>query len=107
MALPEPDTSEADVHAFRSLFAGKADAVQQGRVTEWIIHNSGMRGTPLFLGSDADRLTYVLIGMHRLGTMIANMADPATLAAAQAADAAKLKAPPATRRLTTRRGRNG
>ncbi len=104
--LPEPETTEAEVHAFRALFAGTADAAQQRMVCKWIERATGMWGVPYVAGPDGERDTLVLIGGKRVGVMIGNMATLEALEAARALAELKRNPPaqltPAARRETRR-----
>lgn len=104
--LPEPDTTEAEVHAFRALFSGTADGGQQRMVIKWIERATGMWGVPYVAGPDGERDTLVMIGMKRVGVLIGNMATLEALEAARRVDEFKRNPPsqstPAARREVRR-----
>lgn len=94
MALPEPLTTEADVHACRALIEGKASPDQQHRVVAWLARATGRAGVPYVSGADGERDTLVLLGQQRIGVMFGNMATAEALKKARAGDQRRASPPP-------------
>lgn len=84
MALPEPVTTEDDVHAIRALIAGTATPDQQRRGMRWIAEQACHVFDSPYVARGTDRDTFVMIGRHQVGTMISHLQTPAALEAARA-----------------------
>jgi hypothetical protein len=104
MALPEPITTEADVHAWRALIEAKATAEQQRRCVDWLGRACGRAGVAYVSGPDGERDTLVLIGQQRIGVMVGNMMLAETLVAARDADYRRAN-PPQPQQRPSRRGK--
>lgn len=103
MALPEPITTEADVHAWRALVAGKATDDQQRRCVDWLVRATLRADTPYVSGDAGRRDTDYLLGRHSIGVLVGSMTSPEALTRARAADAARANPAPSRPRPTRQR----
>lgn len=103
MALPKPETTEADVHAVRACIAGSATSEQQIRAMRWIGEQCCHIFDSPYVADGSDRESFVMLGRHQVGVMISAMQTPRVLAEAQAFDKAKaLGDTPKPKRGTTK-----
>lgn len=100
MALPDPITTEEDVHAVRALLAGSATKEQQMRATRWIGEQCCHVFDSPYVEHGSDRDTFVMLGRHQVGVMISAMQTPGALDRARAFDEAERQRglPPISRR---------
>lgn len=91
MALPEPVTTEDDVHAIRALIAGTATPDQQRRGMRWIGEQCCQIFSSPYVARGSDRDTFVMIGRHQVGVMISHCQTEQALEVARAAAAAKAR----------------
>lgn len=89
MALPEPKITEEDVHAVRAFLKGEATKAQQLRAARWIGEECCHVFDSPFVAHGVDRETFVMIGRHQIGVLIAAMNNPLTLEKAKASDRAE------------------
>lgn len=93
MTLPNPDFTEADVHAVRALISGAASADQQRRAMRFILQGICRIYDSPYVAGGIDRESFVMIGRHQVGILITSTQTEQTLEAARASDLAKTRKP--------------
>lgn len=100
MVLPKPEFTEAQVHAMRSLIAGKATADEQRTAMRCILEQiCRIYDTP-YVADGTDRDTFVALGRHQVGVLITSTTTERVLMEAQARG--RQKDAPAPRKRGTR-----
>jgi hypothetical protein len=86
MALPEPNFTEADVHAIRATLRGEASADQQRRAMKFVLEGICHIFDSPYVANGLDRESFVMLGRHQVGVIITSTQTERVLEEARARD---------------------